>query len=155
MSSVAPPMSAADVIAGLQLEWSEGRRFDPDAQRRCRSSGFSGRAGVNGATAEMPPLPGHWPAPRRQVVCRRKARHVGANFGEDGLRAAALDADDGARQLNRGRERADLFLDRVGEPVDLLVEEVDVREDRADPERVVLVEVPASASRSCGIFLRI
>jgi hypothetical protein len=39
------------------------------------------------------------------------------------LRAAALDADDPAEQLHRGGERADLFLDRVGEPVDLLVEE--------------------------------
>jgi hypothetical protein len=34
-----------------------------------------------------------------------------------------------------------LLLDRVREPVDLLVEEVDVREDRADPERVMGVEV--------------
>ena len=72
---------------------------------------------------------------------RRQAGHVGADLGEDGLRAAALDADDAAEQLNGLGERADLLLAGVREPVDLLVEEVNVREDRADPERVMGVEV--------------
>ena len=71
----------------------------------------------------------------------RKARHVGADLDDDAFGTAALDAGDRAQQLNRRRERADLLLDRVREPVDLLVEEVDVREDRADPERVMGVEV--------------
>jgi hypothetical protein len=42
--------------------------------------------------------------------------------------------------FNGRPERGDLFLDRVREAVDLLIEEVDVREDRADPQRVQLVE---------------
>ena len=44
------------------------------------------------------------------------------------------------REANRGRERAELLLDRGGEQVDLLVEEVEVGEDRADHERVVRLE---------------
>jgi hypothetical protein len=39
------------------------------------------------------------------MASRRKARHVGADLGEDALRAAGLDADHGAQQLNRRRER--------------------------------------------------
>ena len=35
-----------------------------------------------------------------------------------------------AQQLNRRLERAQLFLDRVREPLDLLIEEVQVSEDR-------------------------
>jgi hypothetical protein len=78
-------------------------------------------------------LPGHWPGPGRQVTRRRKARHVGADLGQDALRASTLDTDHGAQQLNGRRKRAQLLLDRVREPVDLLIEEVDVREDRPDP----------------------
>jgi hypothetical protein len=63
----------------------------------------------------------------------RKARHVNADLGEDASGAAALDTDHGAQPLNRRRERAQLLLDGVREPVDLLVVEVDVREDRPDP----------------------
>ena len=37
-------------------------------------------------------------------------------------------------------ERGDLLLDRVTQPVDLLIKEVDVREDRADPQRVQMIE---------------
>ena len=63
-----------------------------------------------------------------------KTRHVGADLGDDHLGGAPLHAGDRAEQLNRRRERADLLLDRVREPVDLLVEEVEVREDRADDD---------------------
>ncbi len=68
-------------------------------------------------------------------------RHVGADLADDALGAAALDAGDRAQQLNRRQERADLLLDRVREPIDLLVEEVDMGEDHPDPECVVRVEV--------------
>jgi len=44
-------------------------------------------------------------------------------------------------KFNRRRERAQLLLDRVGELRDLRVEEVDVGEDRADPQPVVLIEM--------------
>ena len=76
-------------------------------------------------------------AAQGQVPRRRESGHVGADLGEDALGAASLDADDRAQQLNRRRERADLVLDRVREPLDLLVEEIDVREDRPDPQSVV------------------
>ena len=46
------------------------------------------------------------------------------------LGGAPLHAGDRAEQLNRRRERGELLLDRVGEPLDLLVEEVEVGEDR-------------------------
>ena len=51
-----------------------------------------------------------------------------------------MNAGDRAEQLNGRRERGDLILDCVREAVDLLIQEVDVREDRADPQRVQLVE---------------
>src|SRR3954447_16859084 len=85
----------------------------------------------------------------------REPRHVGADLGDDAFGAAALDADHGAQQLNRRGERADLLIDHAGELLDLLVEEVDVAQDRPDPQPVVLVDMPCRASRSAGIFLRI
>jgi hypothetical protein len=71
-----------------------------------------------------------------------KAGHVGADLPDHALRAAALDARDRAQQLNRRRERADLLLDHHGELLDLLIEEVDVTQDRADPHAVMGVEAP-------------
>jgi hypothetical protein len=43
--------------------------------------------------------------------------------------------------------RAQLLLDRFGEPVDLRLEEVQVREDRADHQRVMRLRIgpPAPA----------
>ena len=79
-------------------------------------------------------LPGHWPA----LMSRRgKAHHVGADLADHALGAAALDAGHRAYQLNRRRERADLLLDHHGELLDLFVEEVDVAQDRADPQAVM------------------
>jgi hypothetical protein len=70
------------------------------------------------------------------VPRRRERRHVDADLGEDPLRAAVLDTDHGAQQLNCRRERAQLLLDRVREPIDLLVEEVDAQAlDDATNER--------------------
>ena len=70
----------------------------------------------------------------------REAAHVDTDLGDDALGAAALDAGDRAEQLNGGRERADLLLDRLREPLDLLVEEVDVGEDRRDDDPVLGIE---------------
>src|SRR3954469_8339359 len=84
---------------------------------------LAGRLVVAGAAA----------GPGREVPRGRELGHVGADLGEDALRAAALDAGHRAQQFNRRRERADLFLDHAGELFDLLVEEIDVAQDRADP----------------------
>ena len=78
--------------------------------------------------------------PGGEVLGGREDAHVGADLGDDHLGCAPLNAGDRAEQLNGRRERGDLLLDRVREPVDLLVEEVDVGEDRADPQRVQLIE---------------
>jgi hypothetical protein len=51
-------------------------------------------------------------------------RHVGADLGEDVLGGAGLDPAQGAQQVNGGLKRAQLFLDRLREPLDLLIEEV-------------------------------
>jgi hypothetical protein len=53
-----------------------------------------------------------------------------------------LNTGNRAQELNGWGERADLPLDRVGETVDLLVQEIDVGEDRADPQRVHIIEAP-------------
>ena len=55
---------------------------------------------------------------------------VRPDLGEDVLRGAGLDPIDGAQQLNRRLERAQLLLDRIRQPLDLLVQEVQVSEDR-------------------------
>jgi len=70
----------------------------------------------------------------------REDRHVGADLGDDVLRGAGLDPAERAQQLNGGLERAQLFLDRVGQPLDLLIQEVQVSQDRADQQRPPGVE---------------
>ena len=57
-------------------------------------------------------------------------RHVDADLGEDVLGGTGLDPIDRTQELKGGRERAQLLLDRLREPLDLLVEEVEVGEDR-------------------------
>ena len=47
-----------------------------------------------------------------------------------------------AKQFNVRLERAQLLLDRRREPLDLLVEEVQMRENRADQQRVIGIEAP-------------
>src|SRR5688500_86726 len=79
--------------------------------------------------------------PRRQMPSGRDPGPAGADLADDALRAAALDAGHRAHQLNRRRERADLLVDHARELVDLLVQEIDVAQDRADPEPVMGVEV--------------
>ena len=69
-----------------------------------------------------------------------EAAHVDADLGDDHLGGALLDAGDRAEQLNRGGERVELLFDLVGEQLDLLVEEVEVGEDRRDDQRVLAVE---------------
>lgn len=45
-----------------------------------------------------------------------------------------------AQELKGGLERAQVLLDRLREPLDLLVEEVEMGEDRADEQRVQRIE---------------
>ena len=75
---------------------------------------------------------------------RREDGHVGADLGDQDFGGAPLNAGDRAQKLNGRPERGDALLDRFGEPVervsDLLIEEVEVREDRADQQRVQAVE---------------
>lgn len=63
----------------------------------------------------------------------REYGHVEADLSDDALGRASLNAGDRAEQLNGLRERGELFPSRVGQAGDLLVQEVDVGEDRADP----------------------
>jgi hypothetical protein len=71
---------------------------------------------------------------------RGEDAHVGADLGEDHFGGAPLHAGNRAQQLNGRLERGDARLDRVREQVDLLIEEVQVGQDRADQRRVQLVE---------------
>jgi hypothetical protein len=54
-------------------------------------------------------------------------------LSDDHLSGAPLNAGDRAEQLNGLLERGDLLPDRLRQRRDLLVEEVEVREDRANP----------------------
>ena len=74
------------------------------------------------------------------MALAREAGHVGADLGDDVLGAAPLDSRDRAEELNGPFERGDLCSDHLGEPLDLLVEEVEVGEDRTDQQRMQLIE---------------
>ena len=74
------------------------------------------------------------------MLGRREYAHVGPDLRHDHLRGAPLNPGDRAQQLNGSLERGDLLPDRLGEARDLLVEEVDVGEDRPDPDGVQSVE---------------
>jgi hypothetical protein len=123
-------------VVGFDADRGHGGLFEREVQPLGAVAGLA-RAPLAGRLIVAGTLAG----PGRQMACGGKARHVGADLGQDALRAAGLDADDAAQQLNRRGERAQLLLDGIREPVDLLVEGVDVREDRADPEGVMGVEV--------------
>ena len=69
-----------------------------------------------------------------------KHAHVRPGLGDDHLGGSPPDARDRAQELNRRRERDESLLERVREPLDLLIEEVQVGEDRADQQHVQLVE---------------
>ena len=47
-----------------------------------------------------------------------------------------------AREFDAGRERAKLRLDRLRESADLHIKEVEMREDRADHQRVMRFKAP-------------
>jgi hypothetical protein len=99
-------------------------------------------------------LPGHLAGPRGQVPGGREDTHVDADLGDDHLGGAGLDAWDRAQKLNRWGERGELRLDRLGEPLDLLVEEVEVGEDRPDQQGVQRVEAALERLFERRIFLR-
>jgi len=62
----------------------------------------------------------------------REHAHVDADLSDHHLSGPMSDAGEGARELDAGRERAKLRLDRLREPGDLFVEKIEVGEDRAD-----------------------
>ena len=85
-------------------------------------------------------LPGHCPAQEARCLAVGNTAHVDADLGDDHLGGAPLHAGDRAQQLNGLLERGDLLSDRLGQAGDLLIEEVQVGEDRADPDRVQVIE---------------
>jgi hypothetical protein len=71
---------------------------------------------------------------------RGEAAHIDSDLGDHGCGRAPLHAGNRAAQLNWGGERGELRLDLRGEQLDLLVEEVEVGEDRRENQRVLAVE---------------
>ena len=72
--------------------------------------------------------------------------HVRADLGDQDFGGAPLNAGDRAQQLNGPLERGDAFLDRLGELVDLLIQEVQVGQDRSDQQRVQIAETALQGS---------
>lgn len=69
---------------------------------------------------------------------RRKDGHVGADLSDHDLGSPLGDTGDSGRQLDAGGHlRVQVLGDRFGEPVDLLVKEVQVGEDRANHDGMV------------------
>src|SRR3954454_24048016 len=86
-------------------------------------------------------LPGHWPA--QDARCRADAKRVmsvpiSARMHSAPRRWMPTIVHSSSTAGAKARE---LLLDRLRQALDVLVEEVDVGEDRANPEAVVLVEV--------------
>ena len=91
-------------------------------------------------------LPGQRPGPGGEVPGGGEHAHVDADLGDHHLGGAGGDAGDrGGQRDGRLPGRAQLGLDRLGELGDLLVEEVQVREDRADDQRVMGLEAALRA----------
>lgn len=80
------------------------------------------------------------PGPGRQLLVGREHRHVDSDLGDDALGVAPLNARDRAQQLNGRLERGDLLPDRFGQARDLLIQEVQMVEDRAGPDGVQVVK---------------
>jgi hypothetical protein len=78
--------------------------------------------------------------------------HVGADLGEDFLRAGDADAGDLIELTHLGGERGDGVLDPGGELVDLGGEGVDAGEHHGQQERVVIGEVPGQRRAQDGGF---
>ena len=78
--------------------------------------------------------------PGGEVLGGRERVHVDADLGDQHLGGALLDAGDRHQQLTLPGERGDPLLDLARQPVDRLVEEVDVREDLRDDQRVLGVK---------------
>src|SRR5256886_600480 len=121
---------AAVGAGGCERCFFEGDSEPLAAFAAAAGAAFAGGLVVAGAAA----------GPAGEVAGGGEAAHVGADLSDHDLGGAGGDAGDRAREPDAGGERAELFLDRVGEPIDLLVEEVEVGEDRADHERVVSLE---------------
>src|ERR1044072_8696683 len=115
------------LTAPIALPWPILERGVEPARSLAGASGalFAGGAVVAGALS----------GPRCEVPGGGEDAHVCADLGDDDFGGAPLNARDRAQQFNGCVERGDAFLDRVREAVDLLVEEVQVREDRADQRR--------------------
>jgi hypothetical protein len=77
----------------------------------------------------------------------------GADLGQDDLGGAPLDARNRAQQVNGRGEGDQALLDGVREPLDLLVQEVQVGEDRADQQRVDGVEAALQRLSQLGQLL--
>ena len=98
---------------------------------------FGAVAGLPGAAfAGGLVVAGALPGPGRELFGGREDAHVDADLGDDAFGGAPLHAGDRAQQLNGFLERGDLLRDHLGQRADLLIEEVDVRQDRSDPQRV-------------------
>jgi hypothetical protein len=73
--------------------------------------------------------------PGRELPGGGEDAHVGADLSDHHLGGARRDAGDRAGERDPASSaRARFGLDRFREPLDLFVEEVQVREDRADHE---------------------
>ena len=72
---------------------------------------------------------------------RREASHVDPDLGQDDFRSPVVDAWDGIQEPDLSCERDEAPLDLLGEPLDSVLEILDVREQLTDEERVVRVKV--------------
>jgi hypothetical protein len=84
----------------------------------------------------------------------REAGHVGPDLGQDDFGGAPVDTREGVEQLDLRRQRGEALLDLPRQPLDGVLEVLNVREQFTDDERMVRAEGPSRASRNWGSFLR-
>jgi len=93
--------------------------------------------------------------PGREMPGGGEDRHVGADLSDHRLSGAGGDAGDGGGQRDgRLPGRAQFGLDRLRQFGDVLIEEVQVREDRADDQRVMGLKAALQGLSERGQLLR-
>ena len=80
--------------------------------------------------------------PTHQMPVRRKGAQVEADFRDDAFNRALVHPRDRIQGRQRRRERAQLLRDRVTQPLDRLLQIVEMRQQFADQPRVVSPKAP-------------
>jgi hypothetical protein len=98
-------------------------------------------------------MAGATPGPRGEMPRGREAGHVGPDLGQDDFGGAPVDTREGVEQLDLRRQRGEALLDLPRQPLDGVLEVLNVREQFPDDERMVRAEAPLQGLAQLGELL--